>query len=72
MTLPDERYRAIKMAREFLWSLLDRSATPRVPKEIRLRARSVLKHYPGEFDMQNVLDNGVKGIFAKEKKWDKQ
>lgn len=50
MTLPDERYRAIKAAREFLRDLLDPSKTKRVPKAVRQRAYAVLKHFPGEYD----------------------
>ena len=46
MTLPDERYRAIKYTEEFLKSLLDPKVTPRVPKAIRQRAYSLLRHYP--------------------------
>lgn len=51
MTLPNERYRAIKNAREFLRSLLDPKSTPGVPKKIRMAAYYVLKHYPSDYDM---------------------
>ena len=54
MTLPDERFRSLRHAREFLRSLLDRQATPRVPLEVRRQARSVLKHYPGDFDLEKL------------------
>ena len=54
MTLPDERFRAVKYAREFLRDLLDPKKTPRVPRAIRLRALSVLRHYPWETDMEQV------------------
>lgn len=49
MTVPDGRYRAIRHTEDFLFSLLDLKMTPRVPKEIRKRARSLLKHFPSEF-----------------------
>jgi hypothetical protein len=49
MTLPDERYRALKWAEQLLLDLQDRSKTPRVPKHIRAQARSVLRHYPGAY-----------------------
>lgn len=49
MTLPDERYRALEWAEKFLQDLQDPSKTPRVPKEIRTQARSVLRHYPGQY-----------------------
>lgn len=51
MTLPDERFRSIKYAREFMRNLLDPKKTPRVPKEIRQQASAVLRHFPGEHDM---------------------
>ena len=54
MTLPDERYRAVRKAREFLRDLLDPKRTPKVSKEVRDRAYSVLKHFPGECDMMIV------------------
>ena len=49
MTLPDERYRAIKYTEQFLTDLIDPKKTPRVPKEIRQRAYSCLRHYPGGY-----------------------
>jgi hypothetical protein len=54
MTLPDERYRAIKMAEQLLRDLCDRSVTPRVPRVIRTRAASALRHYPGSYDLQQL------------------
>ena len=52
MTMPDERFRAVRYAREFLYDLLDPKKTPRVPKEIRRRALSALRHYPQEHEME--------------------
>ena len=49
MTLPYERTNAIQNTELFLLELMDPKKTPRVPKEIRQRARSLLKHYPGQF-----------------------
>ena len=51
MTLPDERYRAIKYTEKFLTDLLDPKKTPRVPKDIRQRAYSLLRHYPGGYNL---------------------
>ena len=51
MTLPRERTLAIINVREFLYSLLRPSDTPKVPRWIRLQARSCLKHYPTGYDM---------------------
>ena len=49
VTLPDERYRALKWAESFMQDLLDPQKTPRVPKRIRAQARAVLRHYPGTY-----------------------
>lgn len=54
MTLPHERTRAVTCTYDFLCDLMDRTKTPRVPQEIRLRARSLLKHYPGKMEMEMV------------------
>jgi hypothetical protein len=54
MTLPDERYRALKAAESFLQDLLDPSKTPRVPRHIRQRARSVLRHYPSSYYLEEL------------------
>jgi hypothetical protein len=53
MTLPDERYRAVKYAAEFL-SRLAGGEYPRVPKAVRDEARSILRHYPSTWDMQRT------------------
>ena len=51
MTLPDERLRALRAAREFLVALLTPGDTPKVPREVRMWASRVLKHYPGPYDL---------------------
>jgi uncharacterized protein (UPF0147 family) len=58
VTLAVERKNALKWAREFLRELLDPSKTKRVPREIRRRARSVLKHYPDEREYMIRNDDG--------------
>ena len=67
MTLPNERYRAVNQAREFLRDLLDRKKTPGVPSKVRQEAYWVLRHFPSEFDMERAVD-GQKEIFEKEEK----
>lgn len=64
-TLPDERYRAVKYAREFMRDLLDPKKTPKVPLDVRRRARSVLRHFPGDFDMDQAAKK-AKDIFKKD------
>jgi hypothetical protein len=51
MTLPDERTRAVMHTLGFLYDLTDPKITPRVPREIRRRARLLVKHYPNASDM---------------------
>lgn len=54
MTLPDERYRSVKMAEQLLKDLCDPTATPRIPKIIRQRASGCLRHYPSTWDLDRV------------------
>jgi hypothetical protein len=53
MTLPDERYRSVKWAESFL-SRLAGGDIPRVPKAVRDEARSILRHYPGQWDLKRL------------------
>jgi len=56
MTLPDERYRAVKWARNFMFDLCDPKKTPGVPRAVRDQARSILRHYPNDWDMNRAAD----------------
>lgn len=56
MTLPDERYRAMIWADRLLKDLCDPSKTPRVPKEIRQRAISALRHWPDLYYIDRMAD----------------
>jgi hypothetical protein len=55
MTLPYERKNSMNQTREFLYVLLDPQKTPRVPKEIRKRASALLRHYPTQFDVNELF-----------------
>jgi hypothetical protein len=46
MTIPVEELAALKATRRFLFDLLDPKATPRVPRAVRHRASTCLRHYP--------------------------
>jgi len=50
MTLPDERYRSVKWAEAFLKRLAG-GHYARTPKAVRDEARSILRHYPSDYDM---------------------
>ena len=56
MTLPHERYRAMKCGYQFLLDLQDPKKTPKVPKYIRQRASSVLRHYPFEYHFEMISE----------------
>ena len=62
MTLPDERYRAVKYAQLFL-SRLAGGQYARVPKAVRDEARSILRHYPNAWDMDRAAQ-GAPDVFA--------
>jgi len=63
MTLPDERYRAVIQTKKFLIDLCSPKRTPRVPKDIRQLANSLLRHYPSDWDM-NMAAEQAPGVFA--------
>lgn len=52
MTMPDERTWAVNNTRQFLIDLLDPKKTPRVPSAVRKEAYRCLRHYPGEYYME--------------------
>ena len=57
MTLPDERYRAVQMAQQLCLDMLDPKKTPRLSKELRQRARGVLRHFPEEYYMSMLAES---------------
>ena len=57
MTLPDERYRALKQSKKLLEELCDPGKTPRVPSLIRDKARTALRHFPNDYELERIADN---------------
>ena len=57
MTLPDERYRALKQGKKLLEELCDPGKTPRVPSIVRDHARGVLRHYPSDYEIERIADS---------------
>lgn len=58
MTLPDERYRAVIWAEQFLIEVgSNRKKYPRVPVAVRREAMSILRHYPGKWDMKRAAQS---------------
>ena len=56
MTLPDERYRALRCGHQMLLDLLNPKVTPKVPKYIRQRAASILRHYPDSYHFTKIVE----------------
>ncbi len=56
MTLPDERYRALRCGHQMLLDLLNPKVTPKVPKYIRQRALNVLRHYPDSYHFTKIVE----------------
>lgn len=54
MTLPQEMFDSIRSARHFMLALMNPKETPKVPKEIRKRARDRLKHFPSEYEIKEL------------------
>lgn len=51
MTISDERTQAVLQTGEFLVALMDPRAMPRVRRSVRQRARDLLRHYPGSYEL---------------------
>ena len=70
MTVPSERTRAVLATEKFLLELCDPKATPRIPKALRDRARTLLRHYPSPYDMNRIVEkenaenNPFGGVFG--------
>jgi len=56
MTLPDERYRALKAGKKLLEELVDPGKTPRVPSIVRDRARAALRHFPQDYEIDLLAE----------------
>jgi hypothetical protein len=56
MTLPYERRNAVTNTERFLLDLSNPRITKRIPKEIRDRARSLLRHYPTDLYMEMAAE----------------
>lgn len=54
MTTPDERYRAMLEGMRLIEDLLIPQVTPRVPGNIRERARWIMRHHPNQSDLERL------------------
>lgn len=64
MTLPVERTKTLLNVKHFLYDLIDPKKTPRVPSKVRRAARSLLKHYPSDWDIDQLYKKLPK-VFGK-------
>lgn len=55
MTLPDERYRAVMMARKFMIDIMNHRSG--LSKEIKEEVRSILRHFPNEYDLDRAAED---------------
>ena len=71
MTLPDEMFNSLRAARSFMSDLLDPSVYPKLPKQTRMAASARLKHFPTEYDINQLEEmynnsNKDKGVLIGE------
>lgn len=63
MTLPDERYRAVRWAERFLISIVQTRSG--LSKDMKEEARSILKHFPTEYDLERASE-AAPDVFQKQ------
>jgi hypothetical protein len=54
MTTAPERFNALILAEDFLSDLLDTKLTPKIPRYIRQRASRCLRHWPREYELEEL------------------
>ncbi len=57
MTTSEDRYKALKQSRKLLEELCDPGKTPRVPSIVRDRARGILRHFPNDKEVENLVES---------------
>lgn len=63
MTLPNERYRSVLLAKKFLEGIAyDKETYPRISRSVRGQAHSILRHFPNEWDMTRAA-KGAPDVF---------
>lgn len=56
MTTAEEKGKALIYARDFLRDLLDPKKYPKVPKIVRKQAANRLRHYPYDYELEEISD----------------
>jgi hypothetical protein len=57
MTTSEDRYRSLKQGKKLLEELCDPGKTPRVPSIIRDRARGILRHFPSDYEIDQLTEH---------------
>lgn len=66
MTMPDERYRAMVEGLKLIEDLLIPQVTPRVPGEVRERARWIMRHYPNSSEIERLAQHAPELLSTKD------
>jgi hypothetical protein len=66
MTMPDERYRAMVEGLKLLEDLLIPQVTPRVPTNIRERARWIMRHHPSAYELTRLASKAPDMLATKD------
>jgi hypothetical protein len=64
--MPDERYRAMVEGLKLLEDLLIPQVTPRVPTNIRERARWIMRHYPSAYELTRLASKAPDMLATKD------
>jgi hypothetical protein len=64
---PTERYRSLKNGKKLLEELCDPGKTPRVPSAVRDKARSILRYFPTELEIEKLAEAAPEIINSKTK-----
>ena len=56
MTTSEDRYRSLKQGKKLLEELCDPGKTQRVPSIIRDRARGILRHFPNDYEIDQLAE----------------
>ena len=70
MTLPYERLRSIQTARDILVDLINKPNGRYSAEGLKSVARSALRHFPTDFDLEQLSDKCPELLSADPKAWD--
>lgn len=62
MSKLEDKYRALKQSKKLLEELCDPGKTPRVPSMVRDRARTILKNYPNDYEIDTIARTNTESL----------